>query len=212
MKIYTRKGDDGSTGLFGGGRVRKDAIRVAAYGAVDEINAAVGLARSSIRHGVTARTSRRGEMASRKGPATGDLPAGSLLDLDALLARIQNDLFDLGADLATPPGVKAAEHVRRIESADARYLEEAIDRIEGELEPLEQFILPGGVPLAAHLHLARVVCRRAERETVTLAAAESVGEGVLVFLNRLSDLLFVMGRAANHRANEPEPRWTPRGR
>jgi len=201
MKIYTRTGDDGTTGLFGGGRVRKDAVRVAAYGAVDELNASIGLARAVRRaegDGADAKTSHGGR------------PPSADADLDALLARVQSDLFELGADLATPPASKAERHVRRIGPQDAHYLEEAIDRLEKELEPLEQFILPGGVPFAAQLHLTRGICRRAERDVVALSAVEPVGSGVLIFLNRLSDLLFVMGRAANRRCGLAETRWAPR--
>jgi len=197
VKIYTRTGDDGTTGLFGGGRVRKDSGRVEAYGSVDELNALLGLARAL----------RRDATALRRDAAE---PGAD--DLDRLLERIQNDLFEVGADLATPPGARAESHVRRLVPDDARYMEEAIDRLEEELEPIRQFLLPGGDPFAAALHFARAVSRRAERRVVALDSQETVGEGILVFLNRLSDLLFVMGRAANRRAKTPEPAWTPRSR
>ena len=201
MKIYTKTGDDGTTGLFGGGRTAKQSPRVEAYGSVDELNAALGFARA-------VRSLDGGSSLTRIAPAGGQPGSGD--DLDALLDRIQNDLFEIGADLATPPAAKAASHVRRVEPDDARYLEEAIDRLEEELEPIRQFILPGGAPFAAALHLARAVARRAERRLAVLHAAEPVGAGVLVFLNRLSDLLFVMGRVANRRAGAAEPTWSPR--
>jgi cob(I)alamin adenosyltransferase len=184
MKIYTKTGDAGDTGLFGGPRVSKDDARVEAYGAVDELNAALGVARA------------------RGGDA----------DLDALLAQAQDHLFALGAELATPPGAKARAAVPAIDAAWAAALEQAIDRLEGELEPLRSFILPAGAPLAAELHLARAVCRRAERRVVALHRHERVAAEVLVYLNRLSDFLFVAARAANRRAGVPEAPWNPRPR
>jgi cob(I)alamin adenosyltransferase len=209
MKIYTKTGDDGSTALFGGGRVSKDAPRVSAYGAVDELNAAIGVARA---WGVN-RPAAAGR-AAKAGPglpgAAAARPQLADADLDALLHQIQNDLFDLGADLATPHGVRAEVKVRRLEAGDAQYLEAAIDRIETELTPLTQFVLPGGSPMAAALHSARGACRRAEREIVALDDLEPVGPGVLTFINRLSDFLFVAARAANHRTGVAEPVWTPR--
>ncbi len=198
MKIYTRTGDDGTTGLFGGGRVGKDSPRVAAYGGVDETNAAVGAARAC-------GANRGGSTESR-----GGRPGSADADLDADLQRVQNDLFDLGADLATPHGAKAESSIRRIQPADAEWLEQAIDRMEQELPPLQEFVLPGGSPMSAALHQARAVCRRAERDVVALAESESVGAGVIAYINRLSDFLFVAARAANQRAGSPETRWTPR--
>jgi cob(I)alamin adenosyltransferase len=177
-KIYTRTGDDGETGLIGGGRVRKDEPRVEAMGAVDELNAAVGMVRAEL---------------ARAGTAPPDL--------DPLLARLQHQLFDLGAELATPAtaavggGRIAAEHVTDVEAA--------IDWFESGLEPLRAFILPGGAPAAAALHVARGVCRRAERRVVELAADVPLRGEVLRYLNRLSDLLFVLARAVN-RANRVE--------
>jgi len=180
--IYTGTGDKGETSLFGGQRVRKDALRVEAYGAVDELSAALGLARS-------------------------------LLD-DAEMARVleclQRDLFVLGADLATPfdPARPAARRtVERVSAEAVKNLERLIDRDWDELEPLRQFILPGGTPAASALHLARTICRRAERRVVTLGEREQVNEQVLVYLNRLSDLLFVLARLANQRAGMEETPW-----
>jgi cob(I)alamin adenosyltransferase len=183
VKIYTRTGDAGETGLFGGGRVGKDAQRVAAYGAVDELNAVIGLAAS----------------------------AGLEGDLDPLAEQLQTQLFELGADLATPPDSAArAEEIVRVGPDAVAALEAAIDRCEGELAPLESFILPGGSPAGAALHLARTVCRRAERDTVALGRTEPISETVVPYLNRLSDLLFVMARLANARAGQPERKWLPK--
>lgn len=170
-RIYTRTGDGGETALGDGTRTPKHAARVEAYGTVDETNAVIGLARLN---------------------AAGEM--------DAALARIQNDLFDLGADLCRPPaeGEEAAEHPPlRIAPAQVERLEREIDAMNGRLQPLRSFVLPGGMPLAAHLHHARTVCRRAERLVVALAGAEPVGEAAIRYLNRLSDWLFVAGRVAN---------------
>lgn len=179
MKIYTKTGDSGQTGLLGGLRVAKDAPRIEAYGTVDELNAAIGIARSQ---------------------APPD-------DIDRLLTQIQNTLFDLGAELATAGG-----HHRepaKISESHIETLETEIDRFEAGLEPLKQFILPGGTPLAAHLHLARTICRRAERRVVTLIAAENteLSPLIIVYLNRLSDLLFVLARSANAAAGEADIPW-----
>jgi cob(I)alamin adenosyltransferase len=183
VPIYTGGGDRGETGLFGGGRVRKDDIRVEAYGAVDELNAWLGVAR------------------------TASLPP----DLDALLARIQGELFVLGADLATPPDSSArGSRVVRLPDGAARGLEPEIDRLDAALPPLRTFILPGGSQGGAALHAARTVCRRAERRVVTLAATSAVSAEAIVYLNRLSDLLFVMARSANARAGIGEAPWNPR--
>jgi cob(I)alamin adenosyltransferase len=179
MKIYTRTGDDGTTGLFGGGRVRKDDLRVEAYGAVDEANAAIGLARG----------------------------LGVESDLDKLLANVQHALFDVGADLATPADAAARSHLRPPDEADVGELEAAIDRYEAELEPLRQFILPAGHAASAALHVARAVARRAERATVALAAIEPVAAPTLRYLNRLSDLLFVLARVMNARSGVSEARF-----
>lgn len=171
MKIYTKTGDAGETGLFGGGRVPKDHGRVRAYGEVDELNAAVGSARAL-------------------DPA----------DFEAeLLAAIQRDLFAIGGQLATPDAGKVAKALAKAAIGDDRVtaLERAIDRAEATLPPLGSFILPGGTPKAAALHLARTVCRRAERSVVALARETSVAPVILTYLNRLSDLLFVLARQAN---------------
>ncbi len=171
-KIYTKTGDDGSTGLANGERRAKCDARVDAYGDVDEANSAIGLARLS----------------------TTGLP-----ELDAMLERAQNDLFDLGADLATPPSEKKQDHEPlRIAPAQVARLEREIDALNARLRPLRSFVLPGGSPAAAALHLARAVCRRAERRMVALAASgEAVGAPALQFVNRLSDFLFVAARVAN---------------
>jgi cob(I)alamin adenosyltransferase len=179
MKIYTKTGDRGETGLFGGPRVSKDAPRIEAYGTVDELNSVLGVARAQT------------------------VPA----DVDALLQQIQNDLFALGAQLATPD--PAAHQTGMVGSAQIVALEKAIDHFEGRLEPLKQFILPGGTPAAAHLHLARTVCRRAERRVVTLAreSSEPIAVEIVVYLNRLSDLLFVLARAVNRQAALGDVPW-----
>lgn len=178
MKIYTKTGDAGETGLRGGRRVPKDDARVAAYGAVDELNAAIGFAGAL-------------EPASFEGP---------------LLDAIQRDLFTIGAELATPDPAKPAPEAP-LGAAEVEALERAIDRNEQRLEPLAQFILPGGTPKAAALHVARTVCRRAEREVVGLGRRGPVSPAVLQYLNRLSDLLFVLARAANLAAGRPDLKW-----
>jgi cob(I)alamin adenosyltransferase len=179
MKIYTKTGDDGQTGLFGGPRVPKDHARIEAYGAIDELNAWLGITRA-------------------EGPPP---------EIDALLARVQHELFAIGAELATPD--PDAKGMRLIGGEHIAALEEAIDRHESDLPPLTQFILPGGTKVAAQLHAARCVCRRAERRLVTLAAAEIDGsfQTVLVYLNRLSDLLFVLARSSNAVAHSPDVPW-----
>ena len=183
MKIYTKTGDEGDTGLFGGGRVGKDHPRVEAYGEVDELNAVLGLARSI-------------EMMPR---------------IDEVLAPIQRDLFSLGALLATPQPEKVKQQLEKARLDDARIaeLERAIDEGEAELEPLTAFILPGGTPKSAALHVARTVCRRAERRVIALMHDESVTVPpvVVIYLNRLSDLLFVLARVANRRAGAAEVTW-----
>ena len=184
MKIYTKTGDDGTTGLYGGQRVRKDALRVCAYGSVDEANALLGIVRAQL----------------------GDI------ELNAELERIQNILFDLGADLATPEDSSQGASIRRIDAEDVESLEQAIDRYDSQLEPLRHFILPGGDPAAAALHLARTVVRRAEREVLRLQSEEAVNAYVGVYLNRLSDLLFVMARTANIKSGVSEVRWQAKKR
>jgi cob(I)alamin adenosyltransferase len=178
-RIYTRGGDAGQTSLGDGERVPKHALRVAAYGTVDEANATVGLAR---------------------------LHAPP--DADAMLERIQNDLFDLGADLCTPEGGRRAEGALRVVAAQVERLEREIDAMNAELRPLTSFVLPGGTPCAAHLHLARTVTRRAERLAVELAAAEPVNPEAVKFLNRLSDHLFVLARHVNDKGAR-DVLWRP---
>ncbi len=176
MKIYTKTGDAGETGLWGGERVTKDNPRVHAYGTVDECNAAIGVAR-----------------ASSLQPA-----------LDSMLAEVQNQLFVVGSDLASPD---PAANVPRINAAHVEFLEQSIDSLETGLAPLRQFIVPGGTPAAAHLHLARTICRRAEREVVRLANDDGVGEQIAIYLNRLSDFLFVAARSANANSGVPDVPW-----
>lgn len=182
MKIYTKTGDAGETGLFGGPRVRKSDPRVEAYGEVDELNASVGAARALV-----------------EDP-----------EIDLQLARIQEELFCVGAELATPHGAKARSAIPPVEAAWAARLEGAIDRWTPELPPLTRFVLPGGTRTASVLHLARTICRRAERSVVALAEETEVDASVLVYLNRLSDFLFVAARVANHRARKEEPLWDPK--
>lgn len=183
-RVYTGVGDRGTTRLVGGGEVAKDHIRVESYGTVDELNAVVGLARTVNDAGTE---------------------AGARLEL--LLRQIQNDLFNVGADLATPAAHRWDSMVR-VGRPDIQRLEAWIDELNGTLPPLTEFILPGGGPVSAHLHQARTVCRRAERRTTTLLNDDpSVGEDVLVYLNRLSDLLFVLGRWVSRSMGEPEYLW-----
>ena len=187
MKIYTKTGDSGTTALYGGERVSKDARRVSAYGTVDEANAALGLARSYL----------------------GDTDMGGISrDLEGL----QNALFDLGADLAAPHSSRYRANITPIDEEDVTYLERLIDRLEEELSPLQNFILPGGHPTAAALHVARGVTRRAERKVVELMHESEVNAHVGVYLNRLSDLLFVMSRVVNARAGVSETEWHVKGR
>lgn len=180
-KIYTKTGDDGRTALFGGGRVDKDHSRVEAYGDVDELNACVGMARSI------------------------DL----MPRVDEILAPVQVDLFAIGALLATPHPEKHKDQLEKARISNARIaqLERAIDDCEEELAPLKAFILPGGTAKAAALHVARTVCRRAERSIIRLQHADDVPQIVIVYLNRLSDLLFVLARVANRRAGAAEVLW-----
>jgi cob(I)alamin adenosyltransferase len=181
MKIYTKTGDTGDTGLFGGGRVPKDDPRVEAYGDVDELNAVLGMAR-----------------------AVEQMPR-----IDEVLVPVQRDLFAIGALLATPDRERMALHLEKARIDDERIaqLEQAIDDAESELEPLRSFIVPGGTPKAAALHVARTVCRRAERHVVRLSHAVELPELTVIYLNRLSDLLFTLARLANKRAGAGEVTW-----
>jgi len=183
MKIYTRSGDRGDTGLIGGQRVKKSVPRVAAYGGVDELNAVLGL-------------------------AIAELGAGSPA---ADLARIQSALFTLGAELATPAAAEPARGVEPLPAAETAWLEASIDAIGDRVPPLAHFILPGGSRAGATLHLARTVCRRAERAIVALAAEEPVRAEVLAYVNRLSDYLFMLARAVNAAAGAAESKWLGRG-
>jgi cob(I)alamin adenosyltransferase len=179
MKIYTRTGDSGDTGLFGGPRVRKDDVRIEAFGTVDELNAVLGMVRTEhSSHG-----------------------------LPELLESLQHDLFVIGAELAT---AEPGQHTMpAIGTADVERLEGCIDQYEADLAPLKQFILPGGSPTGATFHVARAVCRRAERRVITLQGTSDteISATIVVYLNRLSDLLFVLARIANQQAGQPEIAW-----
>ena len=182
MKLYTKTGDDGTTGLFGGGRVLKASARVEAYGTVDETNAAIGVAR-----------------ATRLDPA-----------IDAVLALVQSDLFALGAELACVPGKEGKLGIEPIGERDITRLEHAIDDADSVCPPLKSFVLPGGSPGAAALHVARTVCRRAERAVLSVGDAPARSD-IVVYLNRLSDLLFVLARRENVAASVADVPWLPRG-
>ncbi len=182
MKIYTKTGDAGTTGLFGGKRVDKDDLRVVAYGTVDEMNAGLGLALSACHHG----------------------------PMKAQLTTIQSRLFEIGADLATPyvEGEETSKrYVPRVDPGHVKELEDAIDEVMGELPEMKHFILPGGTELAGRLHLCRTICRRAERLVVTLGKHEPVNSDVVVYLNRLSDYLFAMARQANALEGVEDTPW-----
>ncbi|MGB6230884.1 MAG: cob(I)yrinic acid a,c-diamide adenosyltransferase [Litorimonas sp.] len=184
-KIYTRTGDDGSTGLVDGTRLAKDSARVAAYGDVDETNSVIGIVRLHLEN----------------------------IRLDRMLARIQNELFDLGADLATPlpaEGEADSEYALRIVASQVTALETDLDALNADLDPLTSFILPGGSPPATYLHQARTVARRAERSLVTLAADTPVNPDAMAYINRLSDFLFVAGRWCNDQG-AADVLWVPGG-
>lgn len=183
-RIYTKGGDKGTTSLGSGKRVKKHDLRVAAYGTVDEANAAIGVARLH---------------------CSGDVDAMRVID--GMLGRIQNDLFDLGADLCQPEDPKDYPPLRVVE-AQVERLEQEIDRLNAELEPLKSFVLSGGTPAAAHLHLARTIARRAERDITTLMEHESINPAGLRYINRLSDLLFVMARYVNDKGRA-DVLWVP---
>jgi cob(I)alamin adenosyltransferase len=184
MKIYTKTGDRGETGLFGGARVSKASLRVEVYGELDELNSVIGLVRTE-----------------RFDDA-----------VDALLARVQSRLFDLGAELATAPDTKVPLGIPLVGDDEVEVLERAIDQAETELPPLKTFVLPGGTRAAGYLHLARTVCRRAERKLVLLATNDPVREVCIHYVNRLSDALFVLARLANHRAGTADVPWIGAGR
>jgi cob(I)alamin adenosyltransferase len=184
MKIYTKTGDAGQTGLYGGERVSKTAQRVEAYGTVDECNSAIGMARAVMTD----------------------------TELDGVLAGIQNALFDVGADLATPEGSQYAKNVSRMDAQDVEGLERLIDTYQEQCPPWSNFIHPGGTPAAATLHLARTVARRAEREVLRLEEQEAVNHEVVRYLNRLSDFLFILARVVNARSGVNEAGWHVKGR
>lgn len=179
MKIYTKKGDSGETSLFGGQRVSKSSLRIEAYGTVDELNSVIGVATS---HGVDSRSKE-------------------------LLDEIQIQLFVLGSDLATPPSKKLK--IDRIGESDIIFLEQAIDELEEHLEPLKSFILPGGSPAGATLHVGRTVCRRAERLAVECSKEDEISDAAIKYLNRLSDFLFVLARFENKQSGSEETKWLP---
>jgi cob(I)alamin adenosyltransferase len=183
-RIYTKTGDQGDTGLGDGSRVPKDHPRVTAYGSVDELNSVLGL--------LIVYAAAEMEMTS----------------MAALLGAIQNDLFDVGADLCVPLPVQGEDTRLRVRAAQVLPLEAAIDRLNADLQPLKSFVLPGGTPAAAWCHLARTVCRRAERDVVTLARSEPINPQVIIYLNRLSDLLFVLARAWNGNGKQ-DVLWEP---
>ncbi len=186
-RIYTRTGDDGSTGLVGGQRVRKNSLRIESYGTVDELSSAIGIARAALE-------------AERAQAAT------AVDELDGWLAWTQDALFNLGSDLATLPADRWPG-MPLIVPADIAAVERSIDRFQRDLEPLENFILPGGTLAGAHLHLARTIARRAERKLISLAEHDEISGDVARYLNRLSDALFVWSRWINHACGRPEHLW-----
>lgn len=191
-RVYTRTGDKGSTRLVGGQELAKNAPRIEAYGTVDELNAVLGVARTFC----------------ERSPG----PAEAVAEVSRILKAVQNDLFSVGADLATQPADRW-EGMYRVGDADVARLEGWCDRLNGELPPLEEFVIPGGGPVGAFLHQARTVCRRSERRLVALMELEpEVGDGCLIYLNRLSDLLFVLSRWAAKALGEPEYQWEQPGR
>ncbi len=190
-RIYTRTGDDGTTGLVGGERVAKDDLRIEAYGTVDELNATIGLCRE------------------RNEATMADAEARDAID--GMLERVQHQLFDLGASFATRGGAAVRGQVS-VDAADVAWLEQRIDEMNGELEPLRSFVLPGGGAVGAMTHLARTVCRRTERLAFALHREEPLAQEELHYLNRLSDLFFVLGRWAAKRQGAAEALWRPRQR
>ncbi len=186
-KVYTRSGDKGDTGLVGGKRIPKDHPRIGSYGTVDELNSIVGLCRSFL--------------AQKESSVRRD-------KLDLVLEAIQQKLFDMGSELATLPGTEYEGQIT-LQPEDAEWLEEIIDAMNEDLEPLQSFILPGGTPLNAFLHQARTVCRRAERDVIRLSREEEVNPEVIKYLNRLSDFLFVAGRWVTATLGEQETLWQP---
>jgi len=194
-RIYTRTGDDGTTGLVGGQRVKKNALRIETYGTVDELSSAIGLARTALAE------------VQRTRPVQDSAHANAIAArLDTWLAWTQDVLFNLGSDLATMPKDRW-EGMPLVTAADATALERAIDEAQKDLEPLANFILPGGSLAGGFLHLARTVCRRCERLLITLRDEEPISDDVVKYVNRLSDALFVWSRWINHALERPEPLW-----
>ena len=186
-KVYTRTGDEGETGLVGGRRIAKEHLRIEAYGTVDELNSVIGLSRSFL--------SQKEDSLHRD-------------KLDLILEAVQQRLFDIGSELATLPGDEYEGQVK-VKEADTQWMEEVIDLMNEDLEPLKSFILPGGTPLNAFLHQSRTVCRRAERAILRLHRGETVSASIRTFINRLSDFLFVCGRWVAVKLNEEEVLWVP---
>jgi cob(I)alamin adenosyltransferase len=183
MKIYTKTGDKGETGLFGGERVSKDSLRISAYGTIDELNSVIGLAITEV-----------GDKSVKEN-----------------LLKIQNQLFVVGSDLATPEDEKTKKlNIQRTPASYYADIEKMIDEYDEQLEELRNFILPGGSKGAAMLHVCRTICRRAEREVVALKNSVTIGENIIIFLNRLSDLLFVLSRFENKVSNHPDTIWNPK--
>ena len=183
MKIYKKTGDKGETGLFGGERVSKDSPRISAYGTIDELNSFIGLAITKVKSD----------------------------DVRKFLEKIQNYLFTVGADLATPENYKTKKlNIQRTPSAFYKELEKLIDEYEAQLDELKNFILPGGSESTALLHICRTICRRAEREVVALKKSVTIADNIIIFLNRLSDLLFVLSRFENKVSNHPDIIWNPK--
>ena len=187
-KLYTRSGDDGSTGLFGGGRVPKNHRRVEAYGTVDELNAAIGWSIAGV---------------------DGSSRSGVFDRFGSILTALQSRLFDIGADLATPEDSKQQAKIHRIDEAQISEIERWIDEIDGGNAPMKHFVLPGGTELAARLHIARTICRRAERAMVGLYQAEPMNPQTIIYINRISDLLFAMARRANKESGVADVPWIP---
>jgi cob(I)alamin adenosyltransferase len=180
MRIYTKTGDRGDTSLFGGQRVPKDTLRIEAYGTVDELNTVLGIVRSD----------------------------NADPEINSILEEIQKQLFELGADLATPRATEK-KVIKRIDQRNVKGLEKVIDALDPQLKPLRSFVLPGGSPVSARVHFARTVCRRAERIIVRLSRNEDIGDMITVYMNRLSDLLFVLARYMNQKAGFMETKWKP---
>jgi cob(I)alamin adenosyltransferase len=181
MKIYTKSGDKGETGLFGGERVPKNSPRIEAYGTIDELNSFIGLGIIEVKS----------------------------LEVKNLLEKIQNELFTVGSDLATPYNIDEKHKILRVPQEFYINAEKAIDKFDAEIEPLKNFILPGGTKSASLLHICRTICRRAERNVVALNNSVKVGDNIVIFLNRLSDLFFVLARYENHLAGNQDVKWLP---